>query len=60
MSFFFGAGGAINERFIKRFFVYSSMVDVGFILLVFSFYDLNKVKNILLYLLIYNLSSMII
>lgn len=60
LSFIFGSGGAINERFIKRFFVYSSMVDVGFILLLFSFYNLEKIKNILLYILIYNLSSMTI
>lgn len=59
-SFIFGSIGAISERFIKRFFVYSSMVDVGFILVMFSFYSIEQIKNILLYIVIYNLSSMTI
>jgi len=61
LSVIIGSLGAINERFIKKFFVYSSMVDVGFLFLAFSFFpNLQSYGYIFLYLLVYNLSSLII
>lgn len=61
LSIVVGSFSAINERFIKKFFVYSSMIDVGFLFLAFSFFpNLQAYGYIFLYLFVYNLSSLII
>lgn len=61
LSIIVGSFSAINERFIKKFFVYSSMIDVGFLFLAFSFFpNLQAYGYIFLYLFVYNLSSLII
>lgn len=60
LSIVFGMIGAFNEKFIKKFFIYSSMTDVGFMLLGFSFYTVDVYKYILNYLFIYNLSTILI
>lgn len=61
LSIIVGSFSAVNERFIKKFFVYSSMVDVGFLFLAFSFFpNLQAYGYIFLYLFVYNLSSLII
>ena len=52
--------GAFNEKFIKKFFVFSSMTDVGFMLLGLSFYTIEIHKFVINYLFVYNLSSIII
>lgn len=51
---------AFNEKLIKKFFVFSSMTDVGFILLGISFYNIQMHKYIVNYLFVYNFSSLII
>ena len=60
LSILFGMLNAFNEKLIKKFFVYSSMTDVGFIILGISFYNIQIHKYILNYLFIYNFSSLII
>ena len=61
LSIIIGSFSAINEKFIKKFFVYSSMIDVGFLFLAFSFFpNLQAYGYIFLYLFVYNLSSLII
>lgn len=60
LSIIMGMIGAFGEKFLKKFFVYSSMTDVGFILLGLSFYSFEISKNLINYIFVYNLSSMII
>lgn len=60
LSICFGMLGAFNEKLIKKFFIFSSMTDVGFMLLGFSFYTVNIYKFVINYLFVYNLSSIII
>lgn len=59
-SIVMGMIGAFGEKFLKKFFVYSSMSDVGFILLGLSFYSFEISKNLINYIFVYNLSSIII
>ena len=60
LSILFGMLNAFNEKLIKKFFVFSSMTDVGFILLGISFYNIQMHKYIVNYLFVYNFSSLII
>ena len=59
LSVFFGLLGAFVEKYIKRFFVYSSMGHVGFMLLGLSLYSMEGVNATFHYLPVYILSSYI-
>lgn len=55
-----GILGAISERLVKRFFVYSSMSHIGFILVGISLANLQSLTASINYLVIYIMSSFII
>jgi NADH:ubiquinone oxidoreductase subunit 2 (subunit N) len=57
LSVFFGMIGAFAERGIKRFFVYSSMGHVGFMLVGLSLITLEGASAMFHYLAVYILSS---
>jgi NADH:ubiquinone oxidoreductase subunit 2 (subunit N) len=52
--------GAFSQQFIKKFFIYSSMTDVGFLLLGCTFYNIENQKSLFNYLFIYTLSSLLV
>ena len=52
-SIIVGMLGALGERYIKKFFIYSSMSDVGFMLIGLSFYTESIYKFIFNYLFLY-------
>jgi len=58
-SIFFGLLGAFSERFIKPFFVYSSMGHVGFMLVSLSLFTYSGISATFHYLAIYIISSYI-
>ncbi len=60
LSIAFGMFGAFNEKFIKKFVVFSSMSHVGFMLVGFPFFLFEGNKFIVNYLIIYTISSLII
>jgi NADH-quinone oxidoreductase subunit N len=53
LSICFGILGAISEKVLKRFFVYSSMGHVGFMLAALSVFSLNGSSATFHYLFIY-------
>ncbi len=57
LSIFFGMIGAFTETVIKRFFVYSSMSHVGFMLVGLAFFSLEGAYATFHYLPVYILSS---
>jgi len=52
--------GAFSEKFLKRFFVYSSIGHVGFMLFGLTVLNLDGIKGSIDYLILYILSSFII
>ena len=58
-SIFFGLLGAFSERYIKPFFVYSSMGHVGFMLVSLSLFTVSGISATFHYLAIYIISSYI-
>lgn len=58
-SVFFGIIGAFVEKIIKRFFVYSSMGHVGFMLIGLVFFSLEGISATFHYLFVYILSSFV-
>jgi NADH:ubiquinone oxidoreductase subunit 2 (subunit N) len=52
--------GAFNEKFIKRFIIYSSVGHVGFMLISLPFFLLEGNKYMIDYLIIYSISSIIL
>jgi NADH-quinone oxidoreductase subunit N len=59
LSLFIGLLGAFSERYIKPFFVYSSMGHVGFMLVSLSLFTASGISATFHYLAIYILSSYI-
>jgi NADH:ubiquinone oxidoreductase subunit 2 (subunit N) len=60
LSIICGIIGAFTEKLIKRFFVYSSMGHVGFMLLGISTFSINGATASINYLFVYILSSLIL
>lgn len=60
LSVWCGMIGAFSQQFIKKFFIYSSMTDVGFLLLGCTFYNIENQKSLFNYLFIYTLSSLLV
>jgi len=52
--------GAFSEKFLKRFFVYSSIGHVGFMLFGLTVLNLDGIKGSIDYLMLYIISSFII
>jgi NADH:ubiquinone oxidoreductase subunit 2 (subunit N) len=59
LSVLFGMIGAFVEKYIKRFFVYSSMGHVGFMLIGLSLFSLEGISATFHYLPVYIISSFI-
>jgi NADH-quinone oxidoreductase subunit N len=59
LSILFGLLGAFSERYIKPFFVYSSMGHVGFMLVALSLFNYSGISATFHYLAIYIISSFI-
>jgi NADH-quinone oxidoreductase subunit N len=59
LSILFGLLGAFSERYIKPFFVYSSMGHVGFMLVALSLFTYSGISATFHYLAIYIISSFI-
>ena len=57
LTIFIGMLGALTERFIKPFFVYSSMGHVGFMLAGLSLFSLTGFMATFHYLFVYIISS---
>lgn len=57
LSIFSGLLGAFFQQFIRKFFVYSSVTNIGFLVLGFAFYTAEIYKSLLFYLFIYTISS---
>jgi NADH:ubiquinone oxidoreductase subunit 2 (subunit N) len=57
LSIFFGLLGAFTERYVKSFFVYSSMGHVGFILVSLSLFTFSSISATFHYLFVYVISS---
>jgi len=60
LSIFFSLLGTFSEKLIRRFFVYSSMSHVGFMLLGFGVLNVDGIVASLNYLIVYCISSFII
>lgn len=60
LTLFVATLGAISERILKRFFVYSSMGHVGFMILGIACSNIDSIKASLNYLLIYIVSALIV
>lgn len=60
LSVFFSILGAFSEKNFKRFFVYSSMGHVGFMLLGIAILNLDGMRGSIDYLILYLLSSLIV
>ena len=60
LSICFGILGAFSEKILKRFFVYSSMGHVGFMLVALSVFSLNGASASFHYLFIYILTSFLL
>lgn len=60
LSIFISILGAFSEKIFKRFFVYSSIGHVGFMLLGIATLNLNGLKGTIDYLIIYIISSFIV
>lgn len=60
LSIVLGMIGAFNEKFIKRFIIYSSVGHVGFMLISLPFFLLEGNKYMIDYLIIYSISSIIL
>ena len=59
VSIYFGILGAFSEKLIKRFFVYSSMGHVGFMIIGIAVADIG-LRGAINYLLVYVISSFIL
>ncbi len=59
LSILFGMIGAFTEKIIKRFFVYSSMGHLGFMLIGLSLFSLEGISATFHYLPVYIISSFI-
>jgi NADH:ubiquinone oxidoreductase subunit 2 (subunit N) len=59
LSVLFGMIGAFSEKGIKRFFVYSSMGHVGFMLVALSLSSFNGISAAFHYLPVYIITSFI-
>jgi len=60
LSIFFSILGAFSEKFFKRFFIYSSMGHVGFMLIGLAVLNLDGLKGTIDYLILYIVSSFIV
>lgn len=60
LSIFFSILGAFSEKIFKRFFVYSSMGHVGFMLIGFAILNFNGIKGSVDYIILYIISSFIV
>ncbi len=56
-SIFIGMLGSFTEKMIKRFFVYSSMGHVGFMLIGFSLFSIEGSSSSFHYLFVYIITS---
>lgn len=59
-SVFVGAMGALHQTSLKRFFAYSSVNHVGFLLMFVAFYNYQSVTMVLLYLFSYIFTMLVI
>ena len=60
VSVLFGMVGAFTEKYTKRFFVYSSIGHVGFMLIGIAVLNLDGIKGTIDYLILYIISSFLI
>lgn len=55
-----GAVGAFSQKSVKRFFAYTTINNMGFIILSFSIFTLDSLKTSILYMIIYFFGSMLV